>query len=176
VNPSPFPPERPDLVSARSKCAQSTISVFPARHALSRWPATKGLSMIRNHCLVRAAAFASAFAFVTLPTNAATTDYRFELVGKPQLSGRNDIVQVRLVHAADGKPVSDAVIFESKVDMGPAGMDTMTAPVKPLPAKGGIYSFEVEPGMAGTWALHLAAKVQGEPDTVRGTLNVDLVK
>jgi hypothetical protein len=30
--------------------------------------------------------------------------------------------------------------------------------------------------MAGTWALHLAAKVLGEPETVRGTVDVDLVK
>ena len=80
------------------------------------------------------------------------------------------------MRTADGKPVADAVIFESKADMGPAGMPTMGAPVKSLSAKGGTYSFEVEPGMAGTWALHLAAKVQGEPETVRGTLNVELVK
>lgn len=110
------------------------------------------------------------------PVQAKDTDYRFELVGKPQASAKKDIIQVRLLHVADAKPVPDAVIFESKADMGPAGMDTMTAPVKALPAKEGVYSFEVDPGMAGTWALHLAAKVQGEPDTVRGTLNVDLVK
>lgn len=113
---------------------------------------------------------------LTVPALAAGKDYRFELVGKPRLSGQKDIVQVRLVHTTDGKPVSDAVIFESTADMGPAGMSTMPAPVKALPAKAGIYSFEVEPGMAGTWALHLAAKVQGEPETVRGTVNVDLVK
>ncbi|MDX2292678.1 FixH family protein, partial [Streptomyces roseofulvus] len=59
---------------------------------------------------------------------------------------------------------------------GPAGMATMTAPVKSMPAKGGVYSFEVVPGMTGTWALHLAAKVQGEPETVRGTINADPVK
>ena len=70
----------------------------------------------------------------------------------------------------------DAVIFESSADMGPAGMATMTAPVKAIPDRGGIYSFEVEPGMTGPWALHLAAKVQGEPDTVRGTITADLVK
>jgi len=45
-----------------------------------------------------------------------------------------------------------------------------------MPAKGGAYIFEVEPGMAGTWALHLAAKVQGEQETIRGTVNVDLAK
>ena len=104
-------------------------------------------------------------------------DYRFELVGKPRLVNQKDVVQVRLVHIADGKPVPDAVIFETKADMGPAGMETMTAPVKTMPAKGGIYSFrDFDPGMAGTWALHLAAKVQGEAETVRGTINADLVK
>lgn len=108
--------------------------------------------------------------------HAAAKDYRFELVGKPTVSAGKNTVQVRLVHVADGKPVPDAVIFESEADMGPAGMPTMPAPVKAMPAKGSIYSFEVEPGMAGTWALHLAAKVQGEPETVRGTVNADLVK
>lgn len=108
--------------------------------------------------------------------HAAANDYRFELAGKPTVSAGKNMVRVRLVHVADGKPVPDAVIFESKADMGPAGMPTMPAPVKAMPAKNGVYSFEVEPGMAGTWALHLAAKVQGEPETVRGTVNADLVK
>jgi YtkA-like len=125
---------------------------------------------------VSAAALACGFALSAVPAHAAATDYRFELVGKPQLTGQKDIVQVKLVHATDGKPVSDAVIFESTADMGPQGMPTMPAPVKALPSKKGIYSFEVTPGMAGTWALHLAAKVQGEPETVRGTVNADLVK
>jgi hypothetical protein len=130
-----------------------------------------------NRSLVTgAAALACGLAFTAMPAFAKSADYRFELVGKPTLSGQKDIVQVRLVHVPDGKPVADAVIFESKADMGPAGMESMTAPVKALPAKGGTYSFEVEPGMAGTWALHLAAKVQGETETVRGTINADLVK
>ena len=132
--------------------------------------------MVRNRVFAGAVALACGAAFAALPSFAAATDYRFELVGKPQLSGGKDIVQVRLVHAADGKPVPDAVIFESTADMGPAGMPTMPAPVKALPAKGSIYSFEIDPGMAGTWALHLSAKVQGEAETVRGSLNADLVK
>lgn len=129
-----------------------------------------------RHIAASAAAFAGLVTTTILPARAAATDYRFELVGKPQLAGQKDMVQIRLVRVSDGKPVPDAVIFESTADMGPAGMATMTAPVKPMPAKGGIYSFEVDPGMAGTWALHLAAKVQGEAETVRGTVNADLVK
>jgi hypothetical protein len=124
--------------------------------------------MISTRNLTGAAALACGLVFTATQATAKDTDYRFELAGKPQPSATKDIVQVRLLRIADGKPVPDAVIFESKADMGPAGMATMTAPVKSLPAKGGIYSFEVEPGMAGTWALHLAAKVQGEPETVRG--------
>jgi hypothetical protein len=132
--------------------------------------------MISTRIFAGTVALACGLAFTPVHVQAKDTDYRFELVGKPQASAKKDIIQVRLLHVADAKPVPDAVIFESKADMGPAGMDTMTAPVKALPAKEGVYSFEVDPGMAGTWALHLAAKVQGEPDTVRGTLNVDLVK
>ncbi|MHB1799229.1 MAG: FixH family protein [Vulcanimicrobiaceae bacterium] len=132
--------------------------------------------MFRNRILASTVVLACGFASSILPAAAAAIDYRFELVGKPQLSGQKDIVQIRLVHSADGKPVVDAVIFESTADMGPQGMPTMPAPVKALSAKGGIYSFEVDPGMAGTWALHLAAKVQGESETVRGTINADLVK
>ena len=132
--------------------------------------------MIRNRFVAGALAFASGFAFAALPALAASADYRFELVGKPQLSGQKDIVQVRLIHVADGKPMADAVICESKADMGTEGMATMSAPVKALPPKDGTYSFEVEPGMAGTWALHLAAKVQGESETVRGTITAALVK
>lgn len=55
-------------------------------------------------------------------------------------------------------------------------MTTMTAPVTARPPKGGVYSFDIDPGMAGIWALHLAAKVQGESETVRGIVNVELVK
>jgi YtkA-like len=108
---------------------------------------------------------------------AKAQDYRFELVGKPQLTGSKDVVRVRLVHVPDNKPVSGAVIFEAKADMGPAGMPTMTAPIKALPAREpGIYQFEIEPGMAGAWAISLAAKIQGETETVRGTITTDLVK
>lgn len=132
--------------------------------------------MTRFCLLTSAAALACGLVLSAAEVLAAASDYRFELVGKPQLLAKRDIVQVRLVHVTDGKPVPDAVIFESKADMGPAGMETMTAPVKAMPAKGGVYSFEIDPGMAGTWALHLAAKVQGEAETVRGTINAELAK
>jgi len=136
--------------------------------------------MIYKHLIMGASALVLGFlvSAAAWPRQAlaAAQDFRFELVGKPKLSAKKDVVQVRLVRIADGKPVPDAVIFESKADMGPSGMETMTAPVKAMPPKGGVYGFEIDPGMAGAWALHLAAKVQGEPETVHGTVNADLVK
>jgi hypothetical protein len=111
------------------------------------------------------------------PAHAKAQDYRFELAGKPEASGGKDIVRIRLVRVAGGKPVPDAVVFETKADMGPAGMPTMTAPIKTLPSKDpGVYLFEIEPGMAGIWAITLAAKVQGEAETVRGAVNAELAK
>ena len=123
----------------------------------------------------RAAVLAVLLVYASRPALAAANDYRFELVVKATASGGKNVVRVRLIHLPDGKPVTDAVVFESKADMGPAGMASMAAPVTGMPASGGTYAFAVEPGMTGTWALHLAAKVQGEPDTVRATLDVDLV-
>jgi hypothetical protein len=132
--------------------------------------------MFPSRAFAGAAALACSLAFIASTATAKPADYRFEVIGKATASGGKDTVRIRLVHLPDGKALTDAVIFEAKADMGPAGMQAMTAPVKSLPGKDGIYVFEVEPGMTGTWALHLAAKVQGEADTVRGTVNADLVK
>jgi len=134
--------------------------------------------MIVTRLFAGALPLACGLALVAVQVQAKATDYRFELAGKPQppLGGKS-IVPVRLVHLPDNKPVTDAVVFESKADMGPMGMLTMTAPIKAVsPAQGGVYRFEVEPGMAGAWAITLAAKVQGEAETIRGSVTADLVK
>ncbi len=113
----------------------------------------------------------------TSAANAAAKDYRFELVGKPSAANGKDVVQVRLVHVPDSKSVPNAVILQTTADMSPMGMETMTAPAKAMSGdKAGVYSFEVAPGMTGTWALKLAAKVQGEAETVHGTVTAELVK
>jgi hypothetical protein len=125
---------------------------------------------------------ASALAAVTLATTpavsfAAPQDYRFELAGQPVKSGKDAIVKVKLTHAPDNKPVPDAILIQPKADMGPDGMAAMTTPVKVLsPAEPGVYQVQIEQPMAGKWALSLAAKVQGEPETVRGTVVVTVAK
>ncbi len=111
------------------------------------------------------------------PAIAGARDYRFELGDPPVKSGKATLVKVRLVHIPDGKPVPGAIIIETRLDMGPEGMASMTAPAKSVPSVDpGVYQVEAEPSMAGNWALTLAAKVQGESDTVRGTVTVPVAK
>jgi hypothetical protein len=113
-----------------------------------------------------------------ISADAAAADYRFELVGNPEASSPGkSIVAVRLAHVPDGKPVAGAVIIQTRADTSPDGMKEMTAPVTALPPKEpGVYLFEIEPSMAGGWMLTLAAKVQGEAETVRGSVTVKLAK
>ena len=92
-------------------------------------------------------------------------------------SGKATTVKIRLIHLPDGKPVSGAVIFQTRFDMGPDGMATMTAPAKVVRASGAnLYQLELEPPMGGNWALSLSAKVQGETETVNGTVSITIPK
>jgi hypothetical protein len=111
-------------------------------------------------------------------SNANTPDYKFDLANAPKLSGAGkNIVAVKLLH--DGKPVTGAIIIQSKADMGPIGMAAMTAPVTYLGEKPpGTYRFEVANGSvwkkADNWALSFGAKVQGVAQTVTGKVVVKL--
>jgi len=131
-----------------------------------------------THRSAGAAALAVTLLARMVGADAAAGDYRFELVGNPETAADGkSIVAVRLTHAPDGKPVAGAIIIQTRADMGPDGMKEMTAPVNALPAKDpGVYRFEIEPGMGGGWMLTLAAKVQGETETVRGAVTVKLAK
>jgi hypothetical protein len=108
---------------------------------------------------------------------AAALDYRFELAGPIVKSANPSLVKIRLIHISDGKPIPAAIVINSKFDMRPEGMDTMTAPVKSVPsADPAVYQFKVQPSMPGKWAIDIAAKVQGETETVRGTVTVSVPK
>jgi hypothetical protein len=142
--------------------------------------AQKWDSIMRFHLHARAFIGAAIFATSTLAASyglAAPNDYRFELVQAQPAGAGKTAVTVRLVHVPDSKPVAGAVLFETRSDMGPSGMAEMPGKVSPLPAdKPGLYRFQIETGMAGKWALNLGAKVQGEADTVRGTITFDAAK
>ncbi|OWV87973.1 hypothetical protein ATY75_21230 [Rhizobium sp. N122] len=103
---------------------------------------------------------------------AGPEDYEFQLVSAEVKQGPTE-VSVRLVNKKSGEPVTDAVIFTTRMDMAPEGMETMTTPVEELPsAQPGTYKFKTNLSMEGGWRFQLAAKVQGEGETVKGEVVV----
>ena len=79
----------------------------------------------------------------------------FLLPGKDRWSNRTTIAG------------ADAVIFATRLDMAPEGMQEMMTKIVPVPgAEPGTYTFKATFGMAGHWQLSLGAKVQGETGTV----------
>jgi hypothetical protein len=130
-----------------------------------------------NHCIAGAIAFALTTTSVPAAAVAAAQDYRFEAAGSPVKLGKTTLVKIRLVHIPDGKPVPGAVIFQTRFDMGPDGMASMTAPAKLVQSSdGNLYQVELEPQMGGNWALSLSAKVQGETETFTGSVPVTIPK
>jgi hypothetical protein len=127
--------------------------------------------MIRKFVLA-GAAVAVAFS-VSPPAIAGANDYVFEPIKAEMKKGDDVIVSVRLRNKATGKPVTDAVIIQSRVDMSPDGMGEMVSPIAPMPSnEPGVYSFKTDLPMQGRWLLSIGAKVQGEPETVVGRVTL----
>ena len=135
------------------------------------------MSFTRSTVGVAALACAITTAFAPPAAVAAAQDYRFEAAGPPIKSGKTTVIKIRLVHLPDGKPVSGAVIFQTRFDMGPGGMVSMTAPAKLVRlSDANLYQMELDPQMGGNWALSLSAKVQGERETVAGSVPITIPK
>jgi hypothetical protein len=127
--------------------------------------------MIRKFVLA-GAAFAVAAGF-SAAAIAGANDYVFEPVKAEMKKGDDVIVSVRLKNKATGKPVTDAVIIQSRIDMSPDGMGEMTSPITAMPStEPGVYSFKTDLPMAGRYLLSLGTKVQGEPETVVGKITL----
>jgi len=104
-------------------------------------------------------------------------DYEFQLVDQTIQAGPDKVVTVRLVNKKTGNAVPDAVIFATRLDMAPDGMQEMATKVTAMPGKEpGTYSFKANFSMAGRWQLSLGAKVQGETGTVESKLVVTAQK
>lgn len=104
-------------------------------------------------------------------------DYTFESVAPEWKKGDDVVVAVRLTHKPSGKPVADAVIVRTRIDMAPDNMADMVSPVAAVPSKEpGVYAFKTDLPMAGRYMFSVAAKVQGEPETVIGKVILKAVK
>ncbi|RWH81214.1 MAG: heavy metal RND transporter [Mesorhizobium sp.] len=121
-------------------------------------------------------ALAGALAAITVttifgPATAGSADYAFELVETEVKQGDSATVAVRLFDKRTGGPVADAIIFATRLDMAPDGMEAMTTSVEAMPSdQPGLYRFKTNLMMPGGWQFSVAAKVQGEPDTIESKL------
>ena len=120
---------------------------------------------------IQAALMAAAITSSATPARADIKDYEFQLVDQAIKAGPDKIITVRLINKITGKPVPDAVIFATRLDMAPDAMQEMVTKVTPMPgAEPGTYRFKATLSMAGGWQLSLGAKVQGETGTVENKL------
>lgn len=124
-----------------------------------------------------AAALAATLSLAASAAMAGAGDYAFEPVNPEMKKGDDVTLAVRLTNKQTGKPVSDAVIFRTRVDMAPDGMADMESAVAPLPSQEpGVYAFKTDLPMACRYQVTLSAKVQGEPETVTSKVIVKATK
>jgi hypothetical protein len=104
-------------------------------------------------------------------------NYEFKLVESTVKTGPDQTIAVKLVDKTTGKPVPNAVIFATRLDMAPDGMQEMATKLTPVPGtEPGTYGFKANFSMAGRWQLSLGAKVQGETGTVENKLVIQADK
>lgn len=97
-------------------------------------------------------------------------DYEFKLV-REQVKKGQAIVDIRLIHKPEDRAVSDAVIFAVRLDMAPDDMEQMTSAIEPVKSPvPGVYRFKVDLTDEGRWRISLAAKIQGETETLQSRL------
>ena len=102
-------------------------------------------------------------------TFARAKDYAFQPVKAEVKKGEDVTIAVRLIRKATRKPIIDAVVTPTRIDMAPDGMAEMASQVAALPTgEPGIYAFKTDLSMEGRWLFSVAAKVRGERETVIG--------
>jgi Cu(I)/Ag(I) efflux system membrane fusion protein len=101
----------------------------------------------------------------------AQSDPRWEAVRSEVPVGKGVRLEVRLV-GPDAKPVTGNIsVSSSRLDMGPDGMQTMTAPLRPVSSSTqGVIAFETDIVMAGRWALTVTANIAGQAKPASGTV------
>lgn len=106
---------------------------------------------------------------------AAASGYSLVLVETTYPFGAGAIFDLRLTDRRTGTPVEGAVIFATRLDMEPDGMETMTTPVVTVPTEEpGQYRFSADLTMDGNWRFSVAAKVEGEAETVQAQIMIEV--
>ncbi len=106
---------------------------------------------------------------------AAASDYNIVLVETTYLFGSGAVLELRLIDTRTNVPVEGAIIFATRLDMAPDGMETMTSPVLALPGdEPGLYRFSADLTMDGNWRFSVAAKVQGEMETIQAQIVIEV--
>jgi hypothetical protein len=150
-------------------CRMTGVATLIVARAKESRRTTMSISTIRRAGLAAAAAVAVLAAGSI--ARADIKDYQFQLVDQAVKAGPDKVITVRLINKTTGKPVPDAVIFSTRLDMAPDGMQEMTTKVTPMPGtEPGTYRFKATLSMAGGWQLSLGAKVQGETGTVESKI------
>ena len=98
-------------------------------------------------------------------------DYVFKPVKTEIKSSNVATIAVRLLHKPNERPVTDAVIVQTRIVMAHDGGAEMSTAFVPLAnPEPGVYVFMAPLTMAGRWFLSIAAKVPGEPEPVVGKI------
>ena len=99
---------------------------------------------------------------------AAPEDYEFKVIETDLPQGDDAILTVAVTDVRTRAPVTNAVIFATRLDMAPDGMATMTSPVAALASDiPGQYRFQADLGMAGAWRFSIAVHLDAETEVIR---------
>ena len=98
-------------------------------------------------------------------------NYVFEAI-QPEVKTSNvAVLAVRLINKTTKKPVTNAIIVDTRIEMAPDEGHQMSSAIAPLPSpEPGIFAFKAPLTMEGRWVMFLAAKVPGEPKPVQAKI------
>lgn len=130
-----------------------------------------------SHSFTRILAAITVVVQISMPitAQAAAADYILALAETTYPFGSNAVLEVLLTDVRTGRPVEGAILFATRLDMAPEGMEAMTSPVAVLPSEApGQYRFTTDLTMEGNWQFSVAAKVQGEAETVQARFLIEV--
>lgn len=126
---------------------------------------------------LKAALIGLAIVGSTAIARADIKDYEFQLSDQNVKAAPDQTITLLLVNKATGKTVPGAVIFATRLDMAPDGMQEMATRLDPVRgAEPGAYKFKATFGMEGRWQLSLSAKVQGEAGAINSKFVITALK